>query len=246
VSQVDVVAIGAHPDDIELGCGGILRLLADQGYRVGVIDLTEGELGSRGSVELRREEAAQASEILGISERINLGIPDGGIENTKENQLKIIRAIRGFRPDIVLVGAPECRHPDHVDATDLCISALFYSGLRMVDEDGGDAWRPGHILHYMQALTFDPTFVVDVSTTWTRRMEAVLAYKSQFHNPDYRPADDEPETYISNPGFLGFVEARARMLGYRIGAEFGEGLLYHQGPFGIDDLVATLQKERRK
>lgn len=243
MSPVDVLAIGAHPDDVELGCGGTIRLLVDQGYRVGVIDLTEGELGSRGSVELRRKEARRASEILGIHERVNLGLPDGQIENTKANQLKLITAVRRLRPRIALVGTPEGRHPDHGNATQLGVDAMFYSGLRRI-EDGEDPWRPSHVLHYMQALTFEPTLVVDVSSTWSVRMEAVRAYASQFHNPDYDPEESEPETYISNPGFLEFIESRARMLGYRIGAAYGEGLLYHQPPFGVDDLVATLEQRR--
>lgn len=249
--SADVLAIGAHPDDVELGCGGTVRKLVEQGHRVAIVDLTEGELGSRGSVAIRHREAALAAEILGVEERYNLEIPDGNIENSKSNQLKLIRIVRRLRPHIVLIGAPECRHPDHADATNLCISALFYSGLRKVElaanaEDASlEPWRPSHTLHYMQGLNFEPTLVVDVSPVWEDRIAAVRAYSSQFHNPEYTPGDEEPETYISDPGFLTFVESRARLLGYRIGAEFGEGFLYHQGPFGVDDLFATLAKERR-
>lgn len=239
---VDVVAFGAHPDDVELGCGGTIGKLVEQGYRVGVIDLTEGELGSRGSVSLRREETRKATEILGIHERTNLGLPDGRIENSAENQRKLIAAVRHLRPSIVLVGAPETRHPDHADATRLCTSALFYSGLRKIETDS-EPWRPAHILHYMQALDFQPTLVVDVSSAWKTKVAAVRAYASQFHNPDYTPAEDEPETFVSDPGFLAFIESRARALGYRVGAEYGEGFLYYHEPFGVDDLVQVLGRK---
>ena len=262
--KLDVLAIGAHPDDVEVYCGGTIRTLVGQGYQVGIVDLTEGELGSRGSVAQRLTEAAEATRILGVHERVNLGIPDGGIENTKHHQLKLIAVIRQHRPDIVLIGANECRHPDHADATKLSLSALFYSGLRKVESGSGlgtgesgigepgsgghdslDPWRPSHVLHYMQAIPFEPTFVVDVSSAWQRRMEALRAYKSQFYNPEYTADETEPATFISEPGFIGFVEGRARALGYRIGADYGEGFLYHQGPVGIDDLVATFSKSRR-
>ena len=245
---VDVLAIGAHPDDVELGCGGTVRKMVEQGYRVGVMDLTEGELGSRGSIETRRQESARASEILGIQERINLGVPDGQIENTKSNQLKIIEVVRRLRPDIVLIGSMECRHPDHGDATRLCIASLFYSGLRMVATGSGgldEPWRPSHILHYMQSIAFEPTLVVDVDSTWKTRAAALSAYESQFDNPNYAPAEGEPVTFISDSGFLRSMDARARALGYRIGAEFGEGFLYFQGPFGVEDLVSTFTRPRR-
>ena len=242
--NVDVLAIGAHPDDVEIGCGGTIRKLADQGYGVSILDLTEGELGSRGSVELRYRESEEARQILGARERTNAGIPDGDIANTVENRSAVIREIRRTRPRILLISAPECRHPDHPAAARLCIDAAFYAGLAKID-DGQEPWRPLHILHYMQSLSFEPTLVVDVSETWQARMDAVRAYGSQFHNPDYSASDDEPDTYISHPGFLGFIEARARMLGFRIGAEYGEGFLYHQAPFGVEDLVATFSGRRR-
>ena len=207
-----------------------------------------GELGSRGTPELREEEAERAGEILGISVRENLGIPDGNIENTPENRLKVIRAIRRHRPHIALVGAMEDRHPDHPAATELTLSALFYAGLRMIEtfEDDGtpqEPCRPNHTLHYMQSTPIEPTLVVDVSEVWEQRTQALLAYSSQFFNPDYNPTEDEPETFISNPDFFEWVEARARSFGYLIGAKYGEPLLYHQGPFGVSDLVATFERE---
>ena len=252
--DLDVLALAAHPDDVELCAGGTMCLLADQGYRTGVVDFTRGELGTRGTPEGRMQEAAAAAEILGLAARENLGLPDGDIQNTKDNQRKVIRAVRRYRPQIVLVTAEHVRHPDHGAATRLATDALFYSGLAKVEtfEDPGsgpgqagaaqEPWRPHHVLHYMQALDFEPTFVVDVTSVWERRMKALLAYKSQFYQGGDN--DDGPETYISNPRFLAWVEARARTFGYRIGADFGEPFLYRHGPVGVDDLVAVLRREK--
>ena len=246
---LDVLALAAHPDDVELCAGGTMCLLAEQGYRTGVVDFTRGELGTRGTPESRAEEAAAASEIMGLAARENLGLPDGDIQNTKANQLKVVQAVRRHRPSIVLTTAETVRHPDHGDATRLSVDALFYSGLAKVEtrDEGGapqEPWRPHHVLHYMQALDFEPTFVVDVTDVWERRMDALLAYRSQFYQPDAEGSDDEPETYISNPRFLAWVEARARTYGYRIGADYGEPFLYRHGPVGVDDLVATLRREK--
>ncbi len=245
---VDVLAVGAHPDDVELCAGGtVCRLVAD-GYRVGILDLTRGELGTRGTVQDRDVEAAAAAEILGVSVRQNLGLPDGGIINTAESRLPYIRAIRRFRPRIVLLNSPVCRHPDHCAAAALGRDASFYSGLRKIQTFwGGDEqepFRPQHILHYMQAVPFEPTFVVDVSSVWEQRMKALLAYRSQFHVPEYKEHSGEPETYVSNPAFLEWVSARARAYGYQVGAEFGEPLLYVGGPVGISDLAGTLSRDQ--
>ena len=242
---LDVLALAAHPDDVELCAGGTMCLLADQGYRTGIVDFTRGELGTRGTPEGRMEEAAAAAETLGLAARENLGVPDGDIQNTKENQQKLVRAVRRHRPRIVLATAERVRHPDHGAATRLAVDALFYAGLAKVEtfEDDGaeqEPWRPHHVLHYMQALDVEPTFVVDVSSVWERRMEALLAFKSQF----YQGEDGGPQTYISNPDFLAWVEARARTYGYRIGATYGEPFVYRHGPVGVDDLVATLRRER--
>jgi bacillithiol biosynthesis deacetylase BshB1 len=247
--KLDVLALAAHPDDVELCAGGTMCLLARQGYRTGVVDFTRGELGSRGTPELRQAEAAEAAAVMGLAARENLGIPDGHIENTPENQRKVIRAVRRYRPHLVLVNPLECRHPDHGAAARLAVEALFYSGLRKIEtaEDDGSPqqpWRPHHVLHYMQTLVFEPTLVVDVSAVWDARVRALQAFRSQFYHPDYRPAEGEPETYISNPDFFHFVEARARTYGYHIGATFGEPFLYRHGPFGVTDLVQALGREK--
>ncbi len=245
--SLDVLALAAHPDDAELCAGGTLCLLAKQGYKTGVIDFTRGELGTRGTPEQRMQEAARAAEIMGLSARENLGIPDGDIRNTKENQRALIERIRRHRPHIVLINAPEDRHPDHPNAARLSTDALFYSGLAKIETEdelgtAQEPWRPNHVLHYMQSIEFAPTFVVDVSEVWEQRIQALRAFQSQFYNPGYD--SDEPETFISNKGFFDWVEAGARVHGYRIGAEFGEPFLYRHGPVGVTDLVEMLGRDR--
>lgn len=247
--RLDVLALAAHPDDVELCAGGTMCLLADQGYRTGVVDFTRGELGTRGTPEGREEEAAAAAAIMGLAARENLGIPDGDIQNTRENQLRLIRAVRRYRPSIVLLTAEKVRHPDHGAATKLAVDALFYSGLAKIEttDDRGtpqEPWRPHHALHYFQALDVEPTFVVDVTSVWDRRMSALLAYKSQFYVPGETASEEGPQTYISNPDFLAWVEARARVYGYRVGARYGEPFVYRHGPVGVTDLVALLSRER--
>ncbi len=246
--RLDVLGLAAHPDDVELSAGGTMCLLARQGYRVGIVDLTKGELGSRGTPEGRMEEARAAAEIIGLAARENLGLPDGDLANTKENQRKVIRAVRRYRPHIVLTHPLVCRHPDHCAAARLTVDAFFYSGLRKVEtvEDDGTPqtpWRPHHVLHYMQAVPFEPTLVVDVTETWEQRTRALQAFQSQFFNPDYQPAADEPDTYISNPDFFHSIEARARTYGYHIGATYGEPFLY-RGLLGVSDLVGVLGRQR--
>lgn len=246
---LDVLALAAHPDDVELSAGGTMCLLAAQGRRTGIVDFTRGERGSRGTPALRAQEAENAASILGVQARENLGLPDGNIANTPENQAPLIRCIRQYRPHIVLIGAPTCRHPDHGDATRLAVSALFSAGLRKVETHDTDGtvqapWRPSHVLHYMQTLSFDPTLVVDVSAVWAQRMAALRAYTSQFDHPDYRPNPDEPDTFISTPAFIEWVTARARMYGYRIGAQYAEPFLVHNGPFGTDDLYQVFSRKQ--
>lgn len=247
--KLDVLALAAHPDDVELCAGGTMALLARQGYRTGIVDFTRGEMGSRGTPEGRLEEAAAAAEILGLEARHNLGLPDGDIANTGANRKALIQLVRRYRPDIVLINAPECRHPDHCAAAKLATDALYYSGLRKLETSGEDGaqqepWRPHHVLHYMQAVPFEPTLVVDVTDVWDTRIAALQAFASQFYNPDYDAKADEPETYVSNKGFFEWIEARARTYGYRIGATYGEPFLYRHGPLGTGDLVQMLQRRR--
>ncbi len=247
--QLDVLALAAHPDDVELCAGGTMCLLARQGYRTGVVDFTRGELGTRGTPELRMQEAEKAAGIMGLAARENLGLPDGNIENSPDNRFRLIRAVRRYRPRIVLVNPMECRHPDHGAAARLAVDALFYAGLRKIEtaEDDGapqEPWRPHHVLHYMQTLPFEPTLVVDVSEVWEQRVQALQAFASQFFNPGYRPAEDEAETFISNPAFFEWIEARARSYGYQIGATYGEPFLYRNGPPGVTDLVGALSREK--
>ena len=247
--KLDVLALAAHPDDVELCAGGTMCLLAQQGYGVGIVDFTKGQLGSRGSPEQRREEAERASEIIGLSARENLGMMDGDIRNTKANQRAVIEVVRQYRPHIVLINPPESRHPDHKDAAELSTDALYYSGLKEIETAGADGtpqepWRPHHVLHYMQAVSFEPTMVVDVTPVWNRRIEALQAFKSQFHNPDYEADEDEPETYVSNPQFFEWIEARARTYGYQVGATYGEPFLYRHSPVGVSDLPTALSHEQ--
>ncbi|HYE95622.1 MAG TPA: bacillithiol biosynthesis deacetylase BshB1 [Rubricoccaceae bacterium] len=244
---LDVLCFAAHPDDVELCAGGTVATLAQQGYRVGVVDLTRGEMGTRGTPAIRDEEAAEASRILGLVARENLGLPDGHLENTPENRRQVIAPLRRYRPRLVLVGALEDRHPDHGNAARLVLDALFQGGLRRIETAEPDGtphepWRPAHVLHYMHAIPFEPTFVVDVTDVWETRMAALRAFRSQF-DPDYET--DAPGTFISDPAFFAWVEARARHYGYRIGATYGEPLLYHHGPVGVTDLMQTLARGGR-
>ena len=247
--KFDVVAFGSHPDDVELCAGGTLAGMVKKGYRTGIVDLTRGELGSRGTPALRETEAAEAARILGASRRVNLGIPDGHIKNSPKNRIKVIRELRAMRPDLILISAPDCRHPDHPAGARLVADAVFQSGLVKIEtvDDAGmpqAAWRPHHVLHYMQSIEFEPTLIVDVSDHWSERTQAVQAFASQVFNPDYTPGDDEPETFISNPAFLEWWDARAKTFGYRIGATYGEPFLYRHGPIGTDDLLGMLRKEK--
>ena len=245
---LDVLAVGAHPDDVELGVGGIICSLTAAGRRVGIVDLTRGELGTRGTVKGREREAAAAADILGVKIRENLAYRDGGVDNNRDQQRGLATVIRRFKPQILLLPPPVCRHPDHRRAAALGIDAAFFSGLsRFETHDDGEVqgpWRPQHVLHYMLSESFTPTLVVDVSRFWDQRTRALLAFESQFHVPGYKAASDEPETFVSNADFLGWIEARARTYGYPIGATHAEPLLYHGGPLGVNDLFGVLSRTR--
>ncbi|PWN06667.1 bacillithiol biosynthesis deacetylase BshB1 [Rhodohalobacter mucosus] len=231
--KTDILAFGAHPDDTELSCSGTLAALAEQGKSVVVADLTRGEMGSRGTPEIRLREAEAAAKILGLTERVNLGLPDTELRNTRELQLPIIRAVRTYRPHICLIPAPADRHPDHGDAASLIKDAIFYSGLIKIETRDSSRntqkpHRPAHVLHYMQDQPFSPDFVFDISSTIDKKEAAIRAFSTQF---DVKDPGNEPETYISDPGFFRALRARASHFGHLAGFEFGEGFLFAQKPF---------------
>lgn len=221
--KLDILAFGAHPDDTELGCGGTIIKQINKGYKVGVVDLTEGQMGSRGSVEDRYKESAKASKIQGLSIRENLKMEDAWFRNDTESQLKIIEMIRKYKPDIILANAISDRHPDHGKGASLVADAAFYSGLIKVEtySEGikQDAWRAKSLYHYIQDFHIEPDFVVDISDTWDKKMEAIMAFSSQFYNPNSK----EKETAISSKSFLEFIGARAKTLGRPLNAEYAEG-----------------------
>jgi len=234
-NQVDILAFAAHPDDVELAASGTIMKHIDLGYRVVVVDLTEGSLGSRGSVETRYKEAKEASKIIGIDDRVNLKMRDGFFEITESNKIKVIEQIRRFRPKIVLANALNDRHPDHGRAAKLVSEACFYSGLVKVETkwEGSlqEAHRPNAVYHYIQDYYQKPDFVVDVSEYSARKEKAILAYSSQFYDPNSK----EPETPISGKDFLKFVEARMIDMGRQIGANYGEGFNVNRY-LGVNDL----------
>lgn len=238
--KLDILAIAAHPDDIELGCAGTLLASVAQGRRIGIVDLTRGELGTRGTPEIRVAEAEAAAKILGAELRDNVGLPDGFFQNDKEHQLALIPYIRKYQPDIVLANAQEDRHPDHGKGANLIYDACFLSGLRQIttfDEFGNPqaAWRPKFIYHFTQDRYIKPDFVVDITPYWKKKEEAIRAFRSQF----YDPSSPEPNSYISSPEFLEFVEARSKEYGHYIGVKYGEGFTTRR-IIGIDNIWSLI------
>lgn len=243
--KLDVLALAAHPDDTDLGCAGTLASLVKQNLRVGVVDLTQGEMGTRGTPEERLIEAKNAAKIIGMEVRENLGLPDCNLANTVEHREIIIKTIRRYRPDICFISAPDDRHPDHGNASRLLIDAMFYSGLKKLetkDENGRpqEPWRPFHILHYMQDRPFEPTFIYDISDTIETKEKAILSFSSQFNVPE---EDDGPQTYISSNRFFKSLRARAMHYGHIIGVEYGEPFLYHGGPVPMNSLNFLLRQK---
>jgi bacillithiol biosynthesis deacetylase BshB1 len=222
-----VLAFGTHPDDLEIACGGTLVLLARRGYRVGAADLTRGELGTRGTPEIRARETQAALRILGLTLRVNLGLPDGNIEPNQENLLRVIRLIRQHRPRLVLAPYWEERHYDHVHASRLVAEAAFYSGLAKI-ETGQASHRPFRVLYYVGRVGFHPSFVVDISATFEAKMEALRCYRSQFHHGKAAPGSDEPETLISTSYAMEVFETLSRYYGALIGAQHGEPFLMRE------------------
>lgn len=237
--KLDILAFGAHPDDVELGCGGTLAKEIAFGKKAGIIDLTRGELGTRGSVEIRNQEAATAAKILGVSARENLDMRDGFFINDETHQLKIIEMIRKYQPEIVICNAIVDRHIDHGKGSKLVSDACFLSGLIKIEtEHQGEkqqAWRPKLVYHYIQWKNITPDFVVDITGYNDKRIEAVLAYSSQFYNPK----SDEPETPIASKNFLESLNYRAQDLGRLIGVDYAEGFTVERylGVNSLGDLI---------
>ncbi|HYM21098.1 MAG TPA: bacillithiol biosynthesis deacetylase BshB1 [Candidatus Kapabacteria bacterium] len=249
MTTIDILGIAAHPDDVELSSAGTLLTAKLAGKRTGILDLTHGELSTRGTPETRTRETAEATKILKLDVRDNVGLPDGNIEITQENVLKVIHHLRALRPSIVLSPHFSERHPDHEAAAELVHRAAFYAGLAKIETTGSDGkpqkpFRPLLVLHFMQTYLFEPKLVIDVSDVWEARMDAVHAYSSQFdRGKDGRKiASGKPETFLTQSGFYEWIEARARHFGMVIGAEFGEPF-WCEGPVGLKDVFSVVTKK---
>ncbi len=224
--KLDILAFGVHPDDVELGCAGTLLAAIAQGKKVGIIDLTQGELGTRGTAETRKIEAENAAKVLGVHVRDNLKMADGFFKNDETHQKQIIQSIRKYQPEIVLCNAPEDRHPDHGRSAELVADAAFLSGLIKIatkDEQGikQDAHRPTYVFHYIQDRYLKPDFVIDISEFHDKKIESILCYSTQFHNEN----STEPQTYISSPMFLESIKSKGLILGKQIGVDYAEGFI---------------------
>lgn len=223
--KLDILVMAAHPDDAELSCSGTILSYINQGKKVGIVDFTRGEMGTRGTPEIRLQESNDATKILGLHARENLGLADGFFQNDQASQLILIEVIRRYRPEIVLANALEDRHPDHGKGAKLAIDACFLSGLRMIQtieshsKTEQSAWRPKHVYHYIQDRYLEPDFVIDITEHWETKEQSIRAFKSQF----FDPTSKEPNSYISSPDFLSFIQARAQEMGHKIGVKYGEG-----------------------
>ncbi len=236
---MDVLAFAPHPDDLELCCGGTLIRLVDAGFRVGLVDLTRGDRGTRGTPEIRLAEAEAARLELGAHLRLNLGFPDLGVDSRSGGQLRtVVEAIRRHRPSLVLTSSEHDHHPDHVEAAHLVERATYVSGLSGFEADG-DPFRPASLLFYMGRVTFEPRLIIDITEAWDRRVRAASCFRSQF----FRDPDDPRVTPISEPGFFDDVAARLRHYGNRIGVTYGEPFDLRE-PFGLTDVGALLGKPR--
>ena len=237
--KVDILAIGAHPDDIELGCGGTLMKEIEMGKKVGLMDLTQGELGTRGSKEIRKQEAELARDFMGAKFRDNLLLDDCFFENNRDNQIKLISKIRRYQPDIIMCNATDDRHIDHQKAAKLVVDSCFLSGLKKIETtfDGNiqDVWRPVNVYHYIQWKNLEPDFVIDISRYMKQKFDLINCYKSQFYN-DEKFDDNTP---ISTKNFLDSITYRARDLGRLVGVEAAEGFLSSRFP--IVDRISSLK-----
>lgn len=218
---LDALIFAAHPDDAELCCGGTIYNISAYGRKTGIVDLTRGELGTRGSVSLRHREAKEASKVLRVSVRENLHIADGNIENTAANRLKIIKVIRKYRPKIIFLPHYIDRHPDHYNTHHLVKDAAFYAGLSKIKTKGYEAYRAARNFYYMQTSAFEPNVIVDISSSYNKKIQAIKCYSSQF----YKPGAQGPETFISSRNFSEFIEARSRFYGFHAGVKYGEPFL---------------------
>ena len=238
---VDVLAFGVHPDDVELGCGGLLLQEKLLGKKTAIIDLTQGELGSRGTIETRYDEAAAAAAILKVDARDNIKIADGFFVNDKAHQIKVVEQIRKYRPEVIICNATEDRHPDHGRSAQLVTDAAFLSGLLKIETsiegEAQEHYRPKYVLHYIQDRYLNPDLVYDITEVFEQKLQSIRAYKTQFYNPEI----EGPETYISTPGFLDSVIYRAKMLGKLIGVEYAEGFMSKKH-IGIESLDALIKK----
>ena len=239
--EVDVLAFGPHPDDVELGCGGTLLKLAEKGYRCAIVDLTRGEMGTRGTVETRAAEADAAATILKVMARENLGLPDGFVRNDDESRRKVVEAIRAYRPKLVLAPYHQDRHPDHYHASELIYEATFVAGLRRY-ETGQGSYRPPKFVYYMRWYEFEPTFIVDITDQYERKMEAIWSYASQFKPPDRVKAGlesvDDLETRLTTPEYHWKLVHRMAYYGSLIQTRYGEGFLI-SGQLEMDDLLGA-------
>ena len=231
--SVDIIFFGAHPDDVELSCGATAAKSVRDGLRVGIVDLTRGEMGTRGTPQTRKREAANAAKALGAAFREQLDFQDGNLQTGREQELEIIGILRRRRPRLVFAPYPEDRHPDHTRAGRIVTEAAFYAGLKSLQTEL-PAHRPQTVIYYLQNYMITPSFVVDVTAHWKTKMRAVAAFKSQF----YDPASKEPKTFISDPKFLEMIEARGRHFGALIGTTYGEAFVTRQPP-RIDDPIAA-------
>lgn len=248
MGQVDILAIGAHPDDVELACAGTMLVAKRLGKRTAIVDLTRGELSTRGTLETRERETKAATAILGLDARYNLGLADGNIEVTQQNMLALVRYIRELKPQIMLIPSSSERHPDHEDASRLARRAAYYAGLAKIVTTGDDRepqqqHRPLMVLEYMQTYTFEPKIVVDVSEVFDERMRAVGAYATQFgrsQSGEEIPSK-EPQTFLTQAGYFEWVEARARFYGMQIGVQYGEPF-WSKEPVGVRDLFTIVTR----
>ncbi|HSF55783.1 MAG TPA: bacillithiol biosynthesis deacetylase BshB1 [Algoriphagus sp.] len=233
--KLDILVLAAHPDDAELGCSGTIAAHVAKGYKVGIVDFTHGEMGTRGTPETRLKESEDAAKILGLSARENMGFKDIYFKDDEFHQHELIRIIRKYQPEIVLANAVSDRHPDHGKGASLATNACFMSGLRKIDTShegvSQQPWRPKFVYHYIQNNYIQPDFIFDISEHWDTKVASIMAFKSQF----YDPSNQEPASFISSPEFLPFIESRAREFGHRILTKYGEGFTVERF-IGVQDL----------